>query len=228
MAELEVIKHTKKALKSFSQKDKDFWHKLKDFFLEIFIIVFAVSLSIWLHGWSEKKHKQEEVKEFLIDLKADLLIDRKKIIENKKNINFKYYKDLKIADSLIFSPSKNNVDSLNKQTIVRIVINRNTNSGNYEGFKSSGNISYILNKPLKSKILEYYEQESKNVLENERIYNNQMEKVLDNGLKNTKSDYFSVNKTLLGIYKKIVNDDYDQMLKKNDILVKDINKEINK
>src|SRR4051812_19152197 len=47
MAELEVVKHTKKVYKIWNSKEHSFWHKAKEFLIEIFIIVFAVSLSIW-------------------------------------------------------------------------------------------------------------------------------------------------------------------------------------
>jgi hypothetical protein len=63
MAEQEVIKHTKKIFTVWNSS-KGFWHKLWEFFLEIFIIVFAISLSIYLHDSSEKKHQRHETKEF--------------------------------------------------------------------------------------------------------------------------------------------------------------------
>jgi hypothetical protein len=44
-----------------------FNEKIKEIAIEIFIIVFAITLSISLHSWSEKRHQQEEVKEFLLD-----------------------------------------------------------------------------------------------------------------------------------------------------------------
>jgi len=52
-----------------------FWEKVKEVAIEIFIIVFAVTLSIWLHSWSDHRHEQKEVEEFLSGLKGDLAKD---------------------------------------------------------------------------------------------------------------------------------------------------------
>ena len=75
MAEQEVIKHTKKVFNILGNKNSSFWHKLKDFVLEIFIIVFAISISIWFHNWSEHKKEQKTAKTFLIGLKGDIQAD---------------------------------------------------------------------------------------------------------------------------------------------------------
>ena len=59
MAEQEVIKHTKKIFKVWSNKEHILRHKLKEFLVEVFIIVFAVTISIWFHNRSEHAHQQE-------------------------------------------------------------------------------------------------------------------------------------------------------------------------
>jgi hypothetical protein len=83
MAEQEVAKHVKKVYKIWHRSDLGFWHKAKEFLIEVVIIVFAVTLSIWLHDRSEHKHKQEEVREFLSGLKSDLQSDLKEMSEDK-------------------------------------------------------------------------------------------------------------------------------------------------
>jgi hypothetical protein len=65
MAEQEIIKHTKKVYKIWNSKEHSRWQKIKEFFIEILIIVFAVTISIWLHNWSEHRNQQEDVKVFL-------------------------------------------------------------------------------------------------------------------------------------------------------------------
>ena len=58
MAELEVAKNLKKAVE-IAKSEKHTWKdKLKEIALEIVIIVFAVSLSIYLHSWSEHREHQ--------------------------------------------------------------------------------------------------------------------------------------------------------------------------
>jgi hypothetical protein len=57
MAEHEIIKHTKKAFAIFKTSDMGLKRKVIDILTEILIIVFAVSVSIWLSNWSETRHK---------------------------------------------------------------------------------------------------------------------------------------------------------------------------
>ena len=83
MAEEEIAKHTKKAYKIWNSKEHGFWHKTKEFFIEILIIVFSITISIWLHDKSEHGHQQKEVKEFLLGLREDLLADIKEMNDDK-------------------------------------------------------------------------------------------------------------------------------------------------
>jgi len=72
MAELEIIKHTKKAYTIFKSSNMSIKNKITDILTEIIIIVFAVSTSIWLSNWSERLHDRKEEKEFLYGFKKDL------------------------------------------------------------------------------------------------------------------------------------------------------------
>lgn len=45
---------------------------MREIALEISIIVFAVTLSFWLHGLGEHRHEQQQVKSFLLRLKRDI------------------------------------------------------------------------------------------------------------------------------------------------------------
>ena len=83
MAELEVAKHGKNVIHLIGKKEHKLADKLREIALEIAIIVFAVSMSIWLHGLSEHHHKQQEVRSFLLGLKGDLARDADKLAEMK-------------------------------------------------------------------------------------------------------------------------------------------------
>jgi hypothetical protein len=83
----EVTKHTKKIYDTVKSRKHSFAEKLKEILIEICIIVFAVTLSIWLHSWSEHRHEQKEVSEFLKGLKEDLSNDIDMIEKNKKTIS---------------------------------------------------------------------------------------------------------------------------------------------
>lgn len=75
MAELEVAKAAKKIVKTAKSKEHGFWEKAKEMGTEIAIIVFAVTLSIAFHSWSESRHEQHEVNSFLNGLRKDLKKD---------------------------------------------------------------------------------------------------------------------------------------------------------
>src|ERR1700722_10505238 len=75
MAEQEVIKHVKAAIEVSKDKNKKWQTRVLDILLEIGIIVFAVTLSIWLHNWSDSNKDREEEREFLTGLKGDLQAD---------------------------------------------------------------------------------------------------------------------------------------------------------
>jgi hypothetical protein len=75
MAEQEVIKHVKAAVAISKDKTKKWQTRVLDILLEIGIIVFAVTLSIWLHNWSDSNKDREEEREFLAGLKGDLQLD---------------------------------------------------------------------------------------------------------------------------------------------------------
>src|ERR1700743_427517 len=76
MADQEVIKHVKHAV-DVARSKRPWTHKLQEILLEVVIIVFAVSLSIWLHNWSESRKDREEERDFLVGLKQDLQADHK-------------------------------------------------------------------------------------------------------------------------------------------------------
>jgi hypothetical protein len=163
MAEQEVIKHTKKVFKIWNNDSHSTWQKIKEFLLEIFIIVFAVSLSIWLHDKSEETHQQKEVKEFLLGLREDLQSDIKEMESDK----FSYSKQGE-AFSYIAGIKKDQVidkDSLQKYSPWLF----NTtgllqNNGRFEGFKASGKIGTIKDKQLQNNIMDLYQEDIPSLL----------------------------------------------------------------
>jgi hypothetical protein len=158
MAEQEVIKHTKKVYKIWNSREHSLSHKIREFIMEVLIIVFAVSLSIWLHGWSEHRAEQKKVKSFLVGLKNDLQEDAaeaRQIIQEFKTFGsvYTYLSDLPAGAQ----PA--NKDSFNlAMEVSESNIWLRPNTSRYEGFKSSGNLSYIENDSLLQKILFLYQE----------------------------------------------------------------------
>lgn len=149
----EILKHTRKINNAVSNKKHSFKEKLKEIIIEIFIIVFAVSLSIYLHSWSEHRHQQDEVDEFLVDLKSDLNGDIKSFKKETEMLNF----NIATLQKLQKLTSKDYDYKKNLEIKISFTL-RQTNVGNFEGFKSSGKIGFLENKKLKKDILEYFIQ----------------------------------------------------------------------
>jgi len=76
MAEEEKIRgNAKRALQALTDKTKNWKGRIKDFLWEVFIILVAVNITIWFHDWSQKRHEQAQVKEFLISTRESLIQD---------------------------------------------------------------------------------------------------------------------------------------------------------
>jgi hypothetical protein len=175
----EVTKHTRKIYHAMKNPRHSFWEKIKEVTIEIFIIVFAVTLSIWLHSWSDHRHEQKEVEEFLRGLKDDLAKDIQVMEENKKTFvqldsNYRY------IETLVESKG---IDTTSEKTLAALfdLEERVThpNIGRYEGFKSSGKIGTIENDSLKQQILVYYQQTMTGVQDDESFVNSFETKTLD-------------------------------------------------
>lgn len=194
MAEQEVIKHTRKVYKIWSNKKHSFLHKVKEFAMEVFIIVFAVSLSIWLHSWSEHNHQQTEAKHFLLGLRSDLKRDVAEMEGDKKS-----YFNQQIAYSHIASLKQGqsmNIDTFEKyQRFIFKITALNPNNGRFEGFKSSGKIATIENEELQNDIMDLFQEDFVALLDYTAVYNSIQRQILDylfvnvkNGLADPSSD----------------------------------------
>ena len=177
MAEQEVIKHTKNIF-TLWKSSKGFWHKTREFFVEIIIIVFAVSLSIYLHDRSELNHQRHETKEFLLGLKQDLGTDIAEMTDDKKSFEqsgkaFNYITHRKINEQL-------NADSINNY--YRYIFNTTgliPNSGRFEGFKSSGKMGTIENKELQNNIMDLYQENIPNLIVSTSFYTTKKQRLFE-------------------------------------------------
>lgn len=160
MATQEVIKHTKKVYKIWNNKEYSFIYKLKEFIIEIVIIVFAVSLSIWMHNLTEHNEKKQIAKTFLKGLKQDLEYD----IRNLKTISDAYERQ-KLAFHIYNEAIKYNrtlsLDTINKNNgwIFFSTTRFTPSDSRFEGIKSSGQLSYLENSILENDILYLYQSQ---------------------------------------------------------------------
>ena len=185
MAEQEVVKHTKKVYKIWNSRQHSLWYKIKEFLIEIIIIVFAVSFSIWLHDRSEHNHQQKEVKEFLLGLRNDLSSDIKEMNDDKQAYIkqghiFEYISGIKMKDSLSMDSIQKYNTSLNNTTLFH------QNNGRYEGFKSSGKIGMIEDKMLQNNIMDLYQEDIINLISSSEDYIRWKHELFDFFVKNRK------------------------------------------
>ncbi len=185
MAEEEIAKHTRKIYKTWFNKELSIWHKLSEFLIEIAIIVFAVTISIWFHNMSEHRHQQEEVKQFLEGLKSDLTQDIAEMKNDKQS-----YRSQQVIFSYLAKLKKNerpNRDTLNKYGNWLFNLTAlNPNDGRFQGFKSSGKIGTIENKELQNDIMDLYEEDIPMLLASTTAYNNTKMKFFELVFKNAK------------------------------------------
>ncbi|HEX3767185.1 MAG TPA: DUF6090 family protein [Puia sp.] len=158
MAEDEIAKHSRKIYKTWFNKELTMWHKITEFLIEITIIVFAVSISIWFHNMSEHKKQQEEVRQFLTGLKADLQQDIKEMTNDmesyqKQGAIFTYLSKLKKDQT----PNKDSLNANSNWLFNTTALN--PNDGRFQGFKSSGKIGTIENDSLQNDIMDLYEED---------------------------------------------------------------------
>ncbi|HZY39895.1 MAG TPA: hypothetical protein VFE53_24745 [Mucilaginibacter sp.] len=158
MAEDEIIKkHAKAAYKAWRDPEKDWKHKLREILLEVLIIVFAVTVSIWLHNWSESIKDHNEEKEFLKGLKGDIQADLKEMNNDRASLRKGFwavrYFEVVGAGQLL------NKDSLNKNVwIFFSQAQINPRIGRYEALKASGRVDIIINKKLQYDIIDLYQK----------------------------------------------------------------------
>jgi hypothetical protein len=157
MSEQEAVaKHTKKVYKVWASKEHSWQHKAKEFLIEIAIIVFAVSISIWFHNLSEKSHDRKEAKQYLEGLKKDLGEDVVEMREDSTSFadQHKFYQYLAdhqtgILDTAMIA--ENSWMFSNQTALV-------PNVSRFEALKYSGKMNIIENKELLDEILNLYEE----------------------------------------------------------------------
>jgi hypothetical protein len=169
MAEEEIAKHTKRIYKTWFNKELSIWQKISEFLIEIIIIVFAVTISIWFHNRSEHHHQQEEVRIFLDGLKGDLTHDIKEMMDDRESyINqakfYTYITRIKLKEIP-------RLDSLKKyQRWWFNTTSFDPNDGRFQGFKSAGKIGYIENDSLQNDIMDLYAEDIPALLSSSSMY----------------------------------------------------------
>jgi hypothetical protein len=226
----ELTKHGLKLYKTMADRKHSFGEKLKEILIEIGIIVFAVTLSIYFHGWSEHRHEQKEVHEFLRGLKTDLNDDIRQIEDGRKTIA----KVAKNFDEASRMKQGQLPDSTLDHYFIYHEVTTHLNTARYEGFKSSGKLGNIENDSLRETILVYYQQLLPGVGDDENFGNGMQQKLLDFEIENAtlpKNKFLAIGKTKAMLQLTANNlgntvDMYDTTISQARRILKQIDKEI--
>jgi hypothetical protein len=178
MAELEVAKHGKNVIQLMTKKEHTLSHRLRETAIEILTIVFAVTMSIWLHGLSEHHHQQEEVRRFLVGLRSDLVQD----IDSLNNIKAAYHGfDANNAWLASLDPDKQ--PDWEKFKAAYVMNDANwffiPTRSRYDGFLMSGKLTNIDDEKLLASILFLYQSQLPQVQTSEGGWSTRQHKLRD-------------------------------------------------
>jgi hypothetical protein len=207
-----------------------FGEKVREIIIEILIIVFAVTLSIYLHGWSEHRQRQKEVHEFLRGLKVDLADDIRLLRQSHGTIT-------KVTTNFDFASHVRKgqlPDSTLHHYFYYMLIVTTLNNARYEGFKSNGKLGDIGNDSLREAILVYFQQTIPGIAYQESFVNELQQKILDFQLDKSDvsmNDFVASAKTkgLLGLSTQNLNYSlymYDQAIGQAQKLIARIDQEL--
>ncbi len=167
MIEVDLIKkHGKKALGMAEHAhEQHTWRgRVGETLLEIAIIVFAITLSLWLHSWQEHRHDRAREHQFLVGLQQDLTEDLREIKQDSASYveqarGLRYFKNL--------SASSLQADSVNSYNwTLTNATSFQPNSSRFDGLKLSGALGIVEEEELLNKILSYYERTTPNLKDN--------------------------------------------------------------
>lgn len=156
MSENEIVKHVESAYKAVRNPQTHWLHKLKEVAIEIAIIVFAVSLSIWFHNWSDSLHEHKEEKEYLLGLKKDVESDLIGDLDDRefyarRLYQLQYFQRVGAGEPL-------NADSMSVySTVFFSSATLDPQVSRYEGLKGSGKLGIIENTDLLNNIITLHE-----------------------------------------------------------------------
>ena len=155
MSEEKIIKHAGQAARALLKKENSWQKKIKEFLFEIFIIVIAVSITLWFHNWNEHLHEKKLAHDFLIGLREDL----RSTVNTIDSDQVHYQHTLNYYDTVWKQIMENRVDKNfidNKSDNLTNMLGFGFDNSRFESFKASGNLRLIENKQLLQNITRMY------------------------------------------------------------------------
>ena len=168
MAEEKIIKHTGEAARALMKKNVSWRKKIQEFLFEIFIIVIAVSITLWFHNWNDHLHEKQLVKDFLTGIRQDLKVTVDKLDTDR----IAFQPTLDYYDTIWTQIRENRVDRRYMDSGSSNLVNMlgfTFDNSRFESFKSSGNLRLIENQPLMQDITRMFTVILPDLEESDRI-----------------------------------------------------------
>jgi len=171
MIEVDLIKkHGKKALgmNEHAHVAHTWRSRVGEILLEIGIIVFAISLSIWLHNWQEHRHERAKERRFLIGLQEDLTHD----LQELRADSLSYARQLRGSRYFRTLSAKTlNADSVKQyQWTLYNTTGLIANDSRFQGLKAAGQLDVIENEEMLNAILDHYQELVPSLVMNTDMY----------------------------------------------------------
>ena len=156
MGEHDVTKHTREIIK-IAREPGSLKHKIGDILLEVAIIVFAITLSLFVERYREHQQEVKLERNFL----SNQIDDLKGNIQQLKDDSAGYVVMLRSFDYLkqaYFGKKLQPDSALNAVNYLYNSVEFVPSSSRYEALKASGKLDVIENKQLQIDIVNFYQQ----------------------------------------------------------------------
>jgi hypothetical protein len=147
MAEEKIIKHSGNAARALLKTERTWKQKLGEFLFEIFIIVIAVSITLWFHNWNDHLHEKRLARDFLTGIRSDLKITADNLEVYRKS----YQHTLDYYDTIWTQMATERVNKRFMDSASGNLVNMlgfTFDNSRYESFKSAGYLRLIEDQPL--------------------------------------------------------------------------------
>ncbi len=157
MSEHDIAKHTKEIYRAWTAPNRKWKHKLLDVLVEIFIIVFAITLSLLVERWREQLRDKKIEKQFLLGLKKDLQNDLVQLTGDSTTYvrvanGYEYFR------SVVDNKQPLSQDSTRKYAdVMTSSADFIPNDSRFEALKSSAELGVIEDDSLLNIILDLYQ-----------------------------------------------------------------------
>lgn len=235
MSEEKIIQHSANALHALQNKEAGWVKKLKEFFVEILIIVFAVSITLLLHNWNDARRERLLEREFLAGIKSDLDSGSVDLQEGLANFqpNLDYFVNVRnqLATHQI-NPAFIDSNSWQLANTSYFVFDM----GRFEAFKSSGYLRLIENQTLLKDLMTLYTITIPFQIEADHLVYDNRRRYFDEHIGPRATYTFATSKDGLILASKLVDDpffryyiiDYSGYLRERKAQKEDLAKEMKK